>query len=351
MSKRMCILIKKFKKTVLALTLVVTTAFSAVPAIAAVNFKDVKPEDWFHAAVQWGTSNGMVSGYPDGTFLPNNSVSESEFLKLFIAAYEPVEAGQGGNWADPYYAFADKMNYPTSGNRNAAISRGAVAEIVSGAAGVNYKGDNAIVYLLGNGLAKGKMAGEISVGGYKAKDLLTRAEAVQFIKNAKENGLSELNKRPATGSPTNQLPQLPGATTPPVGQVPPGTEPAVADFYNKLITDGIIAKYPQFEAKVGKTSITLSEGKSVASVVYDKTGNKINQIILWKNDAKGASDFAIDAIKAIGAPMTKEAEFKKAIENSRTSTDVVEFRGSGWTITITPHQTATDTTYIVVKKS
>ncbi|MDH4620026.1 S-layer homology domain-containing protein [Brevibacillus sp. AY1] len=342
---------KKFKKTILALTLVVTTAFSAIPAIAAVNFADVKKNDWFYDVVGWAVDEGMVSGYPDGTFKPGKSVSEAEFLKLLVTAYEPIEPGQGGNWADPYYEFAKKMNYPVSGNRNAAISRGAVAEIVSGAAGVNYKGDNAIVYLLGNGLAKGKVAGEISVGGYKAKDLLNRSESVQFIKNAKENGLDELNKRPASGSPTNQLPKLPEVAKPPVGEVPPGTPQAVADFYNKLITDGVVAKYPQFEAKAGKNGVTMFQGDPVASAVHDSTANKVNQIILWKNDAKGAADFAIDAIKAMGAPMTKEAEFKKAIENSRTSTDVVEFRGSGWTITITPHQTLTDTTYIVVKKS
>lgn len=343
----MCILIKKFKKTVLALTLVVTTAFSAIPAIAAVNFKDVKKNDWFYATVEWVVDNDMVAGYPDNTFKPSKSVSEAEFLKLLIAAYEPVQAGQGGNWADPYYAFADKMNYPTSGNRNAAISRGAVAEIVSGAAGVNYKGDNAIVYLLGNGLAKGKVAGEISVGGYKAKDLLTRAEAVQFIKNAKENGLDELSKRPANGSPTNQLPKLPEVAKPPVAQVPPGTPQAVADIYNALLK-----QYDASQLRVDQTGVDVrgSNNKAMVTANYDANTGNVAGIIIWDNTVKGAVDAALAMVKATGAPMTKEAEFKKAIENGRTSGQAVEFRGSGWTITVEPHPTLVDNTRIIIDK-
>ncbi|MGE7274775.1 S-layer homology domain-containing protein [Brevibacillus panacihumi] len=337
------------KKSVLISSLAVglfTT--SVVPALAAVNFTDVKKSDWFYDVVEWSVDKGIVSGYPDGTFKPNNSLSEQEFLKLLVTAYEPIEPGQGANWADPYYEFAKKMNYPVSGNRNVAISRGAVAEIVAGAAGVNYQGDNAVIYLLSKGLAKGKVAGEISVSGYKAKDLLSRAESVQFIRNVKEGGLSELSKRPASGSATSQLPQLPEAPKPPVAQVPAGTPQVVADYFNKLITDGVVGKYPQFEAKAGSGGVTMFEGKAVASVVYSKTNDQMNQVILWKNEAKGAADFAIDAIKAMGAPMTKEADFKKAITNSRTSTDEVEFRGSGWTIKVIPHPVATDTTYIEI---
>ncbi|MGG3884080.1 S-layer homology domain-containing protein [Brevibacillus panacihumi] len=337
------------KKSVLISSLAVgLLTTSVVPAFAAVSFTDVKKTDWFYNTIEYGEQNNMISGYLDGTFRPNQTVMEGEFVKMFLSAYLPIEAGQGNNWADPYYDYAEKMNYPVTGNRNEPITRGVVAEIVSAAAGVNYQGDNAVIYLLGNGLAKGKVAGEVSVRGYQGNSLLTRAEAVQFIKNAKENGLSELSKRPTSPSPTNQLPKLPEQPKPPVGQVPAGTPQAVADLYNKLITDGTIAKYTQFEAKAGSGGITMFEGKATVSVVYDDSAKEMNQVILWKNDAKGAADFAIDAIKAIGAPMTKEAEFKKAIENSRTSTDVVEFKGGGWRIKVIPHPVATDKTYIEI---
>jgi len=81
---------------------------------------------------------------------------------LDAKGYQPIEFSD--HWADGVYNFANQQNYPTSGfndvkKRSNPINRQMVAEIIAGADGVNYVGTNAIQYLLGKGLANGKVPG------------------------------------------------------------------------------------------------------------------------------------------------------------------------------------------------
>jgi hypothetical protein len=46
-------------------------------------FKDVSAIDWFYNVVMIGYSSGKIDGYPDGTFRPNNAISRAEFAKIF----------------------------------------------------------------------------------------------------------------------------------------------------------------------------------------------------------------------------------------------------------------------------
>lgn len=49
---------------------------------AGCNFKDIKPEDWFYQAVVTGTNLKYISGYPDQTFKPNRGLSRQEFAAI-----------------------------------------------------------------------------------------------------------------------------------------------------------------------------------------------------------------------------------------------------------------------------
>lgn len=59
--------------------------FSGAQA-ASLPFKDVSETDYFNAAVTAMYEKGEISGYGNGTFLPQNSVSRAEALKLVCAA-------------------------------------------------------------------------------------------------------------------------------------------------------------------------------------------------------------------------------------------------------------------------
>lgn len=47
-----------------------------------VSFADVKTNNWFADPVQWASNNGLVAGYPDGSFKPNQKLTYEEFASL-----------------------------------------------------------------------------------------------------------------------------------------------------------------------------------------------------------------------------------------------------------------------------
>lgn len=188
--------IMNWKKNAVSL-LTMSMIYSSSIMATGVQLKDIGSH-WSKSTVEWGVQKGMVKGYPDGTFKPNNYVTEAEFLSLLIRAYAPADLQEinGSHWADSFYTYSSKMNYPTNGNRGGKITRAHVAEVIAGSQGLNLTGNNAIKYVLVNGIAKGKTLP--SVEGYKGGDYLTRAEVVQFIKKVKDKGLDEVKARPIT---------------------------------------------------------------------------------------------------------------------------------------------------------
>ncbi|MGA9525477.1 MAG: S-layer homology domain-containing protein [Myxococcaceae bacterium] len=53
---------------------------------ATPSFSDVKKTDWFYQVVETGRARGLLSGYTDGTFRPNNSVTRAELAAFLVNA-------------------------------------------------------------------------------------------------------------------------------------------------------------------------------------------------------------------------------------------------------------------------
>jgi hypothetical protein len=55
-------------------------------AIAAGNssFNDIRENDWGAAIVEWMRDQGWVSGYPDGSFKPDQPATRAEFAQLLV---------------------------------------------------------------------------------------------------------------------------------------------------------------------------------------------------------------------------------------------------------------------------
>lgn len=57
--------------------------FSGEPAIAKPNsFTDVADGEWYTDAIAWAASEGIVNGYPDGSFKPDNNVSREDLASI-----------------------------------------------------------------------------------------------------------------------------------------------------------------------------------------------------------------------------------------------------------------------------
>jgi len=199
---------------VLALGIIAGSIPQNAEAAAQPAFTDVKKGAWYEAAVQWGIANQIIKGYSDGSFKPSKTVTEAEFLAMLLRTYEPnLSTSNKGNWADAYYARAKQLNYPVQSytvttSRNKVLLRKQVAELISATEGVNFKGDNAIRYMLAFGLAQGSNPDDADVKSFEGNKALTRTEALQFIKNMKEYGIGGLLERPVEASNPQDIPQI-----------------------------------------------------------------------------------------------------------------------------------------------
>lgn len=75
------------------------------------SFTDVEPGSWCAGAVEWAAKNGIVTGYADGTFKPNASITRAQmcaimdrYVDYYTAEHDVVVAqkGQSGTLTDQY---------------------------------------------------------------------------------------------------------------------------------------------------------------------------------------------------------------------------------------------------------
>ena len=201
---------------VLVISLLGIIAVQGVKAaeLQTTTFSDVQQGQWYVSTIQWGISNNMISGYADGTFKPNRTVTEAEFLAMLLRAFDPsLVSASKGHWASPYYTRAKQLNYPVKSytllpGRNDIILRKQVAELISSTEGVHFSGDDAIRYLLAFGLASGSDPAQMTVQSFHGEQKLTRAEALQFVRNLYENGVGGLLERPREATDPRDIPDF-----------------------------------------------------------------------------------------------------------------------------------------------
>jgi hypothetical protein len=51
---------------------------------ATPTFLDVDPNTWSYAFIETGVYHGIISGYPDGTFRPGNSITRGQLSKIIV---------------------------------------------------------------------------------------------------------------------------------------------------------------------------------------------------------------------------------------------------------------------------
>ncbi|SDD62268.1 S-layer homology domain-containing protein [Paenibacillus sp. UNCCL117] len=181
--------------SLLALSTLITP-LSASAASAAPSFKDTA-RHWGGKAIEWAVTQHIVDGYEDGTFRPDQRVSEPEFLAMLLRAYPAQNGAASGAspWYKPYYDTAGSNRWTVQNRIEAdAYNRGAVASLIASTQQGALNLNDSIKYLLNSGLSQGKTAP--TVEGYQASDALSRAEAVQFLMNMKAK-ITKLQAAPA----------------------------------------------------------------------------------------------------------------------------------------------------------
>jgi hypothetical protein len=73
-----------------------------------INFSDVKPGDWFYETVAIAKAAGYIDGYPDGTMKPNNPISREEAATIIMKIYNLTPDEEAAN------DLADAQNFTWS---------------------------------------------------------------------------------------------------------------------------------------------------------------------------------------------------------------------------------------------
>ncbi|GEM_PF-2011990 len=175
-----------------------------VKAAAAViiPFSDVKESDWACDYIMNLYDKGIIKGYPDGTFRPNQEVTREQAAKMITLGAGLKYQGKKANFPDvdpngemsPYIAaLVEKgaiRGYPDGSFRpKQSITRGQIAQIVAkafdlemGKLPANFKdlpaGDAGkyIKILASNGIVKG-----YSDGSFKPRGVTTRAQFCKIL--------------------------------------------------------------------------------------------------------------------------------------------------------------------------
>lgn len=82
---------------------------SYAPPARKIVFPDVASDDWFYDDVMTLVSDGILNGYPDGSFRPELDVTNAEFIKMIVAAVGGAEGARAmfpESWASGYITAA-----------------------------------------------------------------------------------------------------------------------------------------------------------------------------------------------------------------------------------------------------
>ena len=131
------------------LFLALLTALLLSAAVSAADYSDVSDAHWANEQIVY--LKDEITGYPDGTYRPEKTVSRAEFLTLFsrIAYPDEWKPAEGEEWWRPAYEIctAHDLLDGITGSRSEAMPRGEIAAILgrfcSGWGGVNERADAA----------------------------------------------------------------------------------------------------------------------------------------------------------------------------------------------------------------
>ncbi len=127
-----------------ALKMLILGAQVPIERTYKLSFPDTKSTDWFADYVGTALVKQIVSGYPDGRFLPGQNMNRAEYLKILLKTYQKDVATatettsysdiSASDWFYTYATYTHEKNLlPTTNNTLDAgipITRGEVAETV-----------------------------------------------------------------------------------------------------------------------------------------------------------------------------------------------------------------------------
>lgn len=333
-----------------ALLIIASLLTGAGGASAAVTFKDID-NHWAKTTIEWGVEKGIVKGYSNGTFMPNQNVTEAEFIRMLVVGVTGEDLEDTyitDRWSEKYYNLLHFKNYPLMGYadlnlRNSYITRTQVAEIIASADGVHYTGDQAIQYVMGKKYALGRIKGEQSIKSYMGHITITRAEVLQVIKNLHDHGMVELFDRPEAPSSEAKLPKMPTAWDMYRDEMYMAIRKKVFDNYTgyRIYDDG--------DSKIVMTKIVQTgQIDNAVSVQFEQQINAFSGVYVSDIMDKTQRKMMTDILNLYGF-MADDA-FLKQVDHAEKTKKEVEVTIGGKTLVIDPQITSPTNNVLVYHK-
>jgi hypothetical protein len=198
---------KKVIVTVLAFLIILTALPVAAAEVIENGLSDISTH-WAKAQIEQAVAKGYVSGFPDGTFKPNESVTRAQFIRMIADALKLPSSKGGTPWFQPFVAATLEigvLDQSDFSDFTVPISRVEIMRLLSRGLNINdeyaayltafsglYNGDipfvdyrdisdsdvRHVAMVIGTGLVSGYP--DFSLGMNKTA---TRAEAVVMIEN------------------------------------------------------------------------------------------------------------------------------------------------------------------------
>lgn len=97
-------------------------------------FADVEGEDWYASYVCYAKLNGIIEGYPEGIFVPEQNINVAEATKILVKVFEIEEIAQpvGTDWYSVYIETMMQNNYlaPSLQYVTDKVTRAEMAEMI-----------------------------------------------------------------------------------------------------------------------------------------------------------------------------------------------------------------------------
>nr|WP_243865394.1 S-layer homology domain-containing protein [Paenibacillus lupini] len=155
-------------------------------AAAKPSFTDISGH-WAESSIETAVKAGVLNGYTDGTYKPNNTITRAELLKVMALTFK-LEVGTGGStWYSPYQTALSKAgvymegDYP--GNLNNPATRNEMAKLAVRGEYTDYRSKKLSAAEL---MFRAVNKGILSRSGTKAETIntegtTTRAEAAVLV--------------------------------------------------------------------------------------------------------------------------------------------------------------------------
>ena len=104
-------------------------------ASVGLSFWDVEDHAWYIPYLRKAVQNGIIGGYPDGTFKPGNNINFAEAYKIVLTTIYPdypFDEEKYDNWYETYlnYAYQNKLNIYEKIDPAKEVTRGEMAGVI-----------------------------------------------------------------------------------------------------------------------------------------------------------------------------------------------------------------------------